>query len=587
MKYVLSRVCDLVNINHFEWGMFSIDTETNDTTKYLSIDLSTPTYKNGISLSDGNTHIYFHNEEGELLQAIDYIKTRLKDTHLVIMHNAPFDVAVLRKHKLNLHNIEWFDTMVAAHLLDENGPKGLKDLAKEYLDKDTSKYDSKMSKDDFCEYALRDAEYTYELFRIFAVKIKLEGLERLFRRIEMPFLRVVVEMNTNGFNVDQTLLQSTKTELEDYIINKEIEMLNFLGVKYQMQHNLLGDMRIVSPVDLNSSLTIRKILFEDLKIECVGFTATGKEKTGKDFFDRAKDKHPFVKMLWEYRTARKLLNAFIEPFDSFIDVDGRVRSSFNNCGTRTGRLSSNNPNLQQLPNKRDGFPEVRKLFIPSKGKKLVVADYSGQELRVLAQVSNCEPMIQAFKENKDFHQETADKFGVERKVAKSINFGIAYGKSAHGFSQDWGVTEQEAQAVLDNYFNTYPDIKNAIDNNTNFIKRNGYCSTLVGRKRRFSKNEQGYYPNKVFRMGFNHLIQGFSADMIRIACVKVYNESIRNPEWGIKILATIHDEIVLECFADYVPRVKEMVKEKMEGSVKFKMPIIAEVGVGDSYADAK
>jgi DNA polymerase-1 len=346
-------------------------------------------------------------------------------------------------------------------------------------------------------------------------------------------------------------------------------------------------MRIVSPIDLNSSLTIRKILFEDLKISSVGFTTTGKEKTGKDFFDKAKDKHPFVKLLWEYRTARKLLNAFVEPFDSFIDVDGRVRSSFNDCGTRTGRLSSNNPNLQQLPNKRDGFPEVRKLFIPSKGKKLIVSDYSGQELRVLAQVSNCEPMIQAFKENKDFHQETADKFGVERKIAKAINFGIAYGKSAHGFCQDWRVTEQEAQAVLDNYFTTYPEIKKAIDDNTNFIKRNGYCATLVGRRRRFAKNEQGYYPNKVFRMGFNHLIQGFSADMIRIACVKVYNESLRNPTWGVKILATIHDEIVLECYEEYVDKVKLMVKEKMEGSVKFKMPIIAEVGVGDSYADAK
>jgi DNA polymerase-1 len=587
MKFVLSRVCDLVNINHFEWGIISIDTETNDTTKYLTIDLSTPTYKNGISLSDGTNSIYFHNEEGELLQALSYIKTRLKDTHLVILHNAPFDVAVLRKHKLNLHNIEWFDTMVAAHLLDENGPKGLKDLAKEYLDKDTSKYDSKMSKDDFCEYALRDAEYTYELFRIFAVKIKLEGLEKLFRRIEMPFLRVVVEMNTNGFNVDQTLLQSTKTELEDYIINKEIEMLNFLGVKYQMQHDLLGNMKIASPIDLNSSLTIRKILFEDLKISSAGITATGKEKTGKDFFHRRKNSHPFAKMLWEYRTASKLLSSFIEPFETFIDSDGRMRSSFNDCGAKTGRLSASNPNFQQLPNKKDGFPEVRKLFIHSKGKKLIVADYSGQEYRVLAQITNCKPMIQSFIDGKDFHADTGEKFGVDRKTGKTLNFGIVYGKGNASLAEDLNVTESEAQGILDKYFMEFPEVKMLIEDTRKFIMKNGYCATMVGRKRRFSKNEQGYYPNKVFRQGFNHLIQGFSADMIRIACVKVYNQSIRHPEWGIKILATIHDEIVLECYEEYVPDVKEMVKEKMEAAVMFKMPIIAEVGVGDSYADAK
>lgn len=577
----------------FNWALFSLDTETNNQTRYTSIDFSIPDYRNGVSICDGKTNIYLHNEERKLLDFLQLIERYIhkhktfNKKPIIIMHNAPFDVATLKKHGLNLHNYEWFDTYVAAHLIDERQNNGLKDLVKEYLDKDSPHYNYNMKKEDFCKYALLDTEYTYELAFIFKEKLRLEGLETLFRKIEMPFLRCIVEMNTNGFMVDKDLYKDIKIELEDYIKNKEIEMLDFLGIKYQIQHTLWGDVSIVSPIDINSSLQIRKILFEDLKIDSVGLTATGKEKTGKEFFYVMKDKHPFVKLLWEYKTARKLLNGFIEPFDSFIDVDGRIRSTFNDCGTRTGRLSSRNPNLQQLPNSKEGFPEVRKLFVASHGKKLVVADYSGQELRVLAQVSGCEPMIKAFKEKKDFHQETADKFGVERKTAKSINFGIAYGKSAFGFSKDWNVTEEEAQGVLDKYFNSYPEVKNAIDDTTKLIKTQGYCATLTGRRRRFDKNEQGYYPNSVFRQGFNHLIQGFSADMIRIACVKVLNRIIKNPQWGAKMLATIHDEIILECCEDHVLEVRNMVKKEMEGAVRFKMPIIAEVDVGESYADAK
>lgn len=581
-------------LEQFNWSLFALDTETNNQTRYTNIDLSIQDYRNGISLCDGKTNIYFHNEHGELLEFLTFIKQRLlksitinKQKSIIIMHNAPFDVATLKKHGLNLHNYEWFDTYVAAHLLDERQNNGLKDLAKEYLDKDSSHYNYSMKKEDFCKYALLDTEYTYELAFIFKEKLRLEGLETLFRKIEMPFLRCIVEMNTNGFMINKELYKDIKIELEDYIKNKEVEMLDFLKVKYQIQHTLSGDVRIVSPIDINSSLQIRKILFEDLKVDSVGFTATGKEKTGKEFFYVMKDKHPFVKLLWEYKTARKLLDGFIEPFDSFIDSDGRIRSTFNDCGTRTGRLSSRNPNLQQLPNSKEGFPEVRKLFIASHGKKLVVADYSGQELRVLAQVSNCEPMIIAFKEEKDFHQETADKFGVDRKTAKSINFGIAYGKSAFGFSKDWNVSEEEAQSVLDKYFSSYPEVKRAIDDTVKTIKTQGYCATLTGRRRRFDKNEQGYYPNSVFRQGFNHLIQGFSADMIRIACVKVFNKIIKNPQWGAKMLATIHDEIILECNEDHVLEVKDMVKKEMESSVRFKMPIISEVDIGESYADAK
>jgi DNA polymerase I len=582
-------------LEQFNWALFALDTETNNQTRYNSIDFSIQDYRNGISICDGKNNVYFHNEEGHLQRFILFIKSKLRETStlnqkkLVIgMHNAPFDAAILKKHGLNLHNYEWFDTYVAAHLIDERKNNGLKDLAKEYLDEDSPKYDYNMKKEDFCKYALHDSVYTYKLMFLFKNKLEAEGLVTLFRKIEMPFLRCVVEMNSNGFLVDQELYKELRIELEDYITNKEIEMLEFIGVKYQKQFNLTNDkVKITSKVDINSSLQIRKILFEDLKIDSVGFTATGKEKTGKDFFYVYKDKHPFVKMLWEYKTARKLLNGFIEPFESFIDVDGRIRSSFNDCGTRTGRLSSNSPNLQQLPNSKEGFPEVRKLFVSSPGKKLVVADYSGQELRVLAQVSMCEPMIKAFIEGADFHQATADKFGVDRKVAKQINFGIAYGKSAYGFSKDWGVTEEEAQAMLDKYFSEFPEIKRKIDETTKLIKEQGFIATMTGRRRRFDKNEQGYYPNNIFRQGFNHLIQGFSADMIRIACIKVYNQIIKHPEWKAKMLATIHDEIILECDEDHVPEVREMVKREMEGAVKFKMPIISEVNIGESYADAK
>lgn len=574
----------------FNWDCFSIDTETNNQTRYANIDLTIPSYRNGISISDGKHTYYYHNEEGNLNEFIELLKNKLPNKakgKTIILHNAVFDVNVLIKHGLDIRNAEWFDTMIAAHLLDENGPKGLKDLAKEYLDADSPKYDYDMKKQDFCRYAELDAEYTYKLAFIFKEKLLHEGLEKLFRKVEMPFLRSLSDMNRNGFYVNQELYEEFKAELEDYVINKNIEMLNYLGEKYQVQHTLTGDISVVSNLDINSSLQIREVLFERLGIESAGLTKSGKEKTGKEFIFKHKDKHDFVKMLYEYKIARKLLNGFIEPFKQFVDPDGRIRSSFNDTGARTGRLSSSGPNLQQLPNSKEGFPEVRKLFTKPPGRKLVVADFSGQELRVLAQITGCKAMIDAFNGGKDFHQETADKFGVDRKTAKSINFGIAYGKTAFGFSKDWGTTEEEAQSMLDKYFAEFPEIHQAIKSTEQFIKRNGYVINRAGRKRRFKKNEQGYYPNSTFREGFNFLVQGFSADMIRVSCTKFYNKMNKHPEWKALMLATIHDEIIIECDEKYAEEVKKELVQSMVNSVKFDMPILVDCKIGDTYADCK
>jgi len=395
-------------------------------------------------------------------------------------------------------------------------------------------------------------------------------------------------METNGFLVDKEEIVITKHKLRDLVFELEKQMLDILGEKYVFQYTLTGEMSIKSNINFNSTEHLNNILFKKLGLQPIETTKTGKNKTNKKTLNILKGKHEFIEILEQYKTAQKLLNSFYETLENYIDPDTKIRTHFNDTGTRTGRLSSNSPNLQQLPKKNESLSiDVRKCFIASPGKKLIVADYSGQELRVLAQISNDTAMIEAFKSGKDFHQETANQFGVSRTIAKSINFGVAYGKSAKGFSNDWNCTEEEAQQFLDKYFNSFSGVKKSIDECAIFLRRNGYIKSLTGRRRRFSKNEKGYYPSSAYRQAFNFLIQGFSADMIRIAGIKLLNLKHRNPEWKMNIIACIHDEYVFEVTEKYINEAKTSIKETMESVVNFKVPIISEIGEGYNYGEAK
>jgi len=244
--------------------------------------------------------------------------------------------------------------------------------------------------------------------------------------------------------------------------------------------------------------------------------------------------------------------------------------------------------LQQLPKEKDYSPvAVRELFIVPNGYKMITSDYSGQELRVLAHVCNEPNMIKAFKEGKDFHQAIADQFGVSRTQAKAINFGIAYRKGAYGFSQDWNCSEEEAQKVLDKYFQEFPAIKRKMDLNDMFLKENGYVKTMAGRRRHFQKIDDKYYKNGSYREAFNFLIQGFSADMIRAAMVNVYVRAKKYPEWDLKTIMTVHDESVWQVKEEYLEDAMKLINDTFEKAVKLKVPTPSDTNYGVNYNEAK
>jgi DNA polymerase-1 len=512
---------------------------------------------------------------------------------IIIAHNIPFDMKVLNKYGVSWYNAEWIDTMVMSHLLDENEEHGLKYLANKYLGvevKSFSEITTNTDSDEFVTYAMNDAEWTWSLAQLFKPQLIEQGLLTLFRKIEMPFQRVLVDMELTGVLIDKEKVDDTTKKLQRNLIDLEIQMLDILGKHYEYQYDLFGNFVLKSDINLNSSAQL-SIILKDLGIEITEKTESGKDSMGKRTMQNLKGKHAFIDLLDKYKMYQKLLNAFFEPLPSFIDPDGRVRSSFRDIGAKTGRLSCNNPNLQQLPKTKDDEFSVRACFIASPGYKMITCDYSGQELRVLAQVTNDKGLIDAFNSGKDFHSETAAKFGVDRTKAKAINFGIAYGKSAVGFSKDWKCSEQEAQSYLDKYFEEFPGVRQGIDDTRLEVIKQGYVTSLAGRRRRFikMKDEQGneFYTRAMYRQAFNFKIQGFSADMIRIAGIKLLNLKYRNKEWGLRILATIHDEYLLEVKEEYTNIASLAIKQAMESTVRLKVPVVSEIGIGDSYATAK
>jgi len=584
-KTIIRNEEDLKNyLTTFKHSVFSLDTETT----------SLSYFKQEV------THLQISNDTQACVIILnplminiiqEWFKNIPKNT-LIIGHNIVFDAKALYKIGVNIINFKWFDTMVAAHLLDEESQIGLKYLSQKFLGADTIKYTEAVNdKDKFLEYSINDAVWTYQLFGLFAPRLKEEGLEYLMKKIEMPFLRVVFMMETAGWLVDKDRISSITTEIKEEVFSLQKKMYDILGMKSEIQYKLDGSLELKGDLNLNSNDQLAKILFDKLGLEDTGVTTTGKRKTGREAIKKLKGKHVFVDLLEKYKVARKLLTAFFNPMPTFIDPDGRVRSSFNDCGTRTGRLSSRNPNIQQLPKKNEVFPiETRSCFIAPRGKKLIAADYSGQELRVLSQVTMDKGLISAFNSGKDFHQETADKFGVSRTQAKAINFGVAYGKGAYGFSKDWGTTEDEAQKFLDKYFSNFPMVKEAIEQTTKEVKQKGYVTNLVGRRRRFNKVKRDgneFYTRGMFREAFNFKIQGFSADMTRVAAIKVYNLCLKNKDWGMKILALVHDEVVVEVNEYYAGVAAEAIEKAMVTVAKLKVPLLAEVHIGNKYSEVK
>ncbi len=597
----------------FNTDLFAFDTETT-ALEYDKLLIR------GASFCDGNKACYVDLEQplefGKYILTIRDLEPIFKKAKMIVGHNLVFDLKVLYKGSIIIpEGTQLYCTMVADHLLDENRSHALKSLAKELLGKEVVTYAeaSRASHDVFQQYAIDDAVYTWELMQWQRPKLIEMDLVPLFTEVEMQFQRVLLDIEVNGVLVDWEQVSKTTKLLVGEIEKLQVEMLEMVDAPYEMQMDLFGNSRIITEVNLNSSQQLANILFKLLELTPVEYTPSGAISVGGRTIKALKDKHPFVALLEKYKVAQKLLNAFFTPMPVYRDSDDRIRPHFNDCGTKTGRLSCSKPNLQQLPKVNKAFPiDTRSCFIVPEGKTMLTCDYSGQELRVLTQLTREPVLIDTFNKGKDMHLSTANDFfelGIieeelfsthpkckehkekyynERNKAKVINFGMAYGKGAYGFAKDFNISEDEAQKILDKYFAALPKVKEAIDSCHKSVRDNGFVVSMAMRRRRFKPKEgTNFYPNAAFRQSFNFLIQGFSADMIRKAMIEVRKLGRSNPEWRLKTIATVHDESVYEVKTEYVEEASKAIKEAFEKAVSFCIPVVADVGIGANYSQAK
>jgi len=509
-----------------------------------------------------------------------------------ICHNAKFDVEVMESNGIAVEGI-YFDTMIASYLLNPGTRQHSLDTASfNYLNyQKISKEDllgTGRNKISFGEvpverlglYSCEDADFTFRLYQKFAPELKRQKLNKLFHDIEMPLVRVLVEMEKTGIKLDIPYLANLEK-----IFAKELQEL-----ERQIQ-KLAG-----KNFNVNSTQQLQEVLFDKLNIptHLIKRTKTG-YSTGADELYKLRGQHEIIDLIVRYRELAKLQNTYIESLPKLADKTSRVHTSFNQTITATGRLSSSEPNLQNIPARTDEGKKIRRAFIARRGYKLISADYSQIELRLAAAMSGDAKMIAAFKAGEDIHAATAaainevslDKVTpAMRREAKATNFGIIYGQGAFGLSQTADIPQWRAKEFIDKYFATYTGVKKYIDDCIKTAQTAGYAKTLFGRTRQIPEIHSSTIQIRkaAERTAINTPLQGTAADIMKIAMINVHNALAKFGE-DSKILLQVHDELVIEVKDDFVKKVAAIVKAEMEKVIKLKVPIIAEVEVGENWEE--
>lgn len=474
-----------------------------------------------------------------------------------------------------------FDVLLAAYLLDPTASEyPLTTLNEKYIGNNSALVEDKSEKG--ADYAAWVCKSVSELYPVFSKRLAETKLEELFYHIEIPLVEVLAYVENCGIRVDTEHLSSMAEE-----ISKKVEILQ--AVIYQLADEQFN---------VNSTKKLGQVLFEKLKLPVVKKTKTG-FSTDAEVLEKLMGSHPIIDKLLEYRMLIKLKSTYLDGLQPLIVPEtSRIHTHFNQTVTATGRLSSSEPNLQNIPIRTDIGRRIRELFIPGEEFKYIMsADYSQIELRVLAHMSGDETLIQAFKENQDIHTLTASKvFGVlpeevtpeMRSRAKAVNFGVVYGISDYGLSRDIGVSRKEAGQYIENYFAKHSGVKRFIDNVIHDARDQGYVTTMLGRRRYLPDINSSNFNKRSFaeRTAMNTPIQGTAADIIKKAMLDVYHELCAE-NIKSRILLQVHDELVLEVAEDEVEKVSYIVRTKMEQAVGLNVPLVAEVKLGLNWAEAK
>ena len=525
--------------------------------------------------NNGAKEIYIDkilNENRE--EALNIIKELMENEDIKkIVHDSKALITILNKEGIQLNNLE-FDTAIAAYIIDSSkGKYDLPSLVYRFLgDEPTGDND---------EVLLKSSSYIKELYLKLKNNIHEENMDDLYYNIELPLVYVLSSMEAEGFNVDEKVLNELQEKFKIEIDRTQKEIYELSEEEF----------------NINSPKQLGKILFEKLDLPVIKKTKTG-YSTNADVLEQLKEKHPIIEKIIYYRQITKLNSTYVEGLKNVVDNDGAIHSSFNQTVTTTGRLSSTEPNLQNIPIKYEMGREIRKVFIPKEeGDILLSCDYSQIELRVLAHMANDENMIDAFKHHSDIHKKTASEvFNVPleevtsqmRSSAKAVNFGIVYGISDFSLAQDLKITKKEASQYMSVYFDRYPKIKAYLEGTVEKAKEDGYVLTILNRRRFIPEIKSS---NKIVkalgdRLAMNAPIQGSAADIIKIAMVKVYNR-LREEKLKSTLILQVHDELILNVKSDEVDKVRNLVKEEMENAVNLKVPMEVDINEGTTWYEAK
>ncbi|MDO4754776.1 MAG: DNA polymerase I [Parabacteroides sp.] len=514
---------------------------------------------------------------------------------LKIGQNIKFDILVIKKYGIHVAG-QLFDTMIAHYLLNPELRHGMDYLAETYLKYKTVPIESLIGPkgkkqlsmrdvpvEQVAEYAAEDADVTLKLKNYFAPLLQQENVESLFYEIEMPLIYVLAEMEYTGVTLDTAALKQSSETLTSELRKLESEIHELAGMVF----------------NINSTRQVGEVLFEHLKIEeKVKKTKTGNYSTSEEVLEKMRSKHPIVGKLLEYRGLKKLLSTYIDALPELINpTTGKIHTSYNQAVTATGRLSSTNPNLQNIPVRDELGREIRKAFTADNEDCIFFsADYSQIELRIMAHLSNDPHMIEAFNSGADIHAATAAKiYGIPveevtsdmRRKAKTANFGIIYGISVFGLAERLNIPRSESKELIEGYFKTYPGIRDYMDESVRIAKENGYVETIYKRKRFLPdiKSNNAIVRGYAERNAINAPIQGSAADIIKVAMVRIFNrfeaEGLRS-----KMILQVHDELNFNVYKNEAENVKRIVLEEMENVLNLQVPLIADCGEGTNWLEA-
>ncbi|GEN70482.1 DNA polymerase I [Chryseobacterium lathyri] len=547
-------------------------------------------YKKGLAY-----YIPLSEDKGEVLQTLEIFRPFFeKEDLLKIAHNLKFDYKILKQYDITVKGA-MFDTMIAHYLLNPDGRHGMDYLSEVYLNYKPVSIETIIGKKGKnqgtfrdadlrtqTDYAAEDADVTFQLYELFAPQLKKENLEDLFFKIEMPLMEVLAKMELAGISLDEKWLAQESIDLENDLRQLETKIFELSGEEFNM----------------NSPKQLGEILFEKMQLDPKAKkTKTGQYATSEDVLQKLSSKHEIIKHILEYRTYQKLKSTYVDALPSQIDKhDSRVHTNFSQTTAATGRLASVNPNLQNIPIRTLRGQQIRGAFVSGEGKKIISADYSQIELRLIAEISGEENMIKAFQDGEDIHASTAAKLfkipleevsKTQRSQAKTVNFGIIYGQGAFALAEQTGLSRTEAKQMIEAYFETYPKLKEYMAEQVSKARQIGYVETILGRKRHLKDINSNNFVVRghAERNAVNAPVQGSAADVVKLAMIKIDKE-LKEQQLQTKMLLQVHDELIFEAPVDEIEAASKLIRTEMESALETQVPLLVEVGVGNNWLEA-